>query len=258
VAAPCFTTSNRPRRTVVDNAKCLTCHAQLGVNPNFHVGQRNDGPTCSFCHTANQNSSGWSANAKDFLHALHAGRVRTVPYTWHAVSPTNNFAEVEFPSRVNNCMACHTTATYSTGGSNVAYATYDLSSAPLDAVRDNLLWSTVATGNALTTQNAAGSISPFALALGGQFGSGPAYAAGNATVPGSITAGQATSLVTSPITAACSACHDSNAAYSHMELNGATFYAPRSSMGSGILAVGESCLVCHGNGKFVDVKVVHQ
>jgi OmcA/MtrC family decaheme c-type cytochrome len=240
------------RRTIVDNAKCLTCHAQLGVNPNFHVGQRNDGPTCAFCHNTNTTSSGWSANAKDFLHALHAGRVRTVPFTWHAVSPTDNFAEVEFPSRVNNCMACHTTATVGTGSSAVSYATYDLSSTPLDGVRDNLLWSTAASGNALISQNTTGSISPYAV--GQIYGAAPTFVAAN----NAITPGATDTLVTSPITAACIACHDSNTAYSHMELNGGQFYVPRSSMNTGLLAVGESCLVCHGNGKFVDVKVVHQ
>jgi len=236
------------RRTIVDNAKCLTCHAQLGVNPSFHVGQRNDGPTCSFCHTANQTSSGWSANAKDFLHALHAGRVRTVPFTWHAVSPTDNFAEVEFPSRVNNCMACHTTV----GTGSSARVTYDLSNTALDAIRPNLLWSTAASGNALISQNSSGSISPYAIGI--IYGAAPTYVAAN----NAITPGAPDTLVTSPITAACIACHDSNIAYSHMELNGGSFYTPRSSMGSGILAVSESCLVCHGDGKFVDVKVVHQ
>jgi hypothetical protein len=43
-----------------------------------------------------------------------------------------------------------------------------------------------------------------------------------------------------------------------MDLNGGSFYAPRTAMGGGILAVGESCLVCHGNGAVADVKVVHQ
>jgi OmcA/MtrC family decaheme c-type cytochrome len=66
------------------------------------------------------------------------------------------------------------------------------------------------------------------------------------------------SLVASPITAACIACHDSNAAYSHMELNGGSFYRPRSSMTTGLLGVGESCLVCHGKGKVADIKAVHQ
>ncbi|MCX5743601.1 MAG: OmcA/MtrC family decaheme c-type cytochrome [Proteobacteria bacterium] len=41
------------RRPIVDNAKCKSCHGALGVSPTFHAGQRNDGPTCSFCHNPN-------------------------------------------------------------------------------------------------------------------------------------------------------------------------------------------------------------
>jgi hypothetical protein len=49
------------------------CHGS-GVAPTFHVGQRNDGPTCSFCH-AEPHASAWSAGSY-FIHAVHAGRVR--------------------------------------------------------------------------------------------------------------------------------------------------------------------------------------
>jgi DNA-binding NarL/FixJ family response regulator len=36
--------------SIVENAKCLACHAQLGAIPSFHAGQRNDGTSCEFCH----------------------------------------------------------------------------------------------------------------------------------------------------------------------------------------------------------------
>jgi hypothetical protein len=42
-----------------------------------------------------------------------------------------------------------------------------------------------------------------------------------------------------------------------MDLNGGTFYQPRSTMGLGLLGVGESCLVCHGPGNIADIKAVH-
>ena len=76
------------RRAVVDNDKCKACHAQLGAEPSFHAGQRNDGESCAFCHRPNQTSSGWSANAKDFIHGIHGAAKRTNPFTWHAVSAT--------------------------------------------------------------------------------------------------------------------------------------------------------------------------
>ena len=51
--------------------KCQTCHVALGATPSFHAGQRNDGPTCVFCHTANRTSGGWQVNSKGFIHCRH-------------------------------------------------------------------------------------------------------------------------------------------------------------------------------------------
>ena len=93
-------TNYTARRPIVETARCNNCHSQLGVGPSFHAGQRNDGPTCSFCHTPNRTSSAWSANSKDFIHSIHGGRIRTVAFNWHALSETENFAEVEFPSNI--------------------------------------------------------------------------------------------------------------------------------------------------------------
>ncbi len=65
---------------------------------------------------------------------------------------------------------------------------------------------------------------------------------------------QGNNLVTSPITAVCSTCHDGAPAIAHMENNGGSFYDARS------VAVTrtEQCLVCHGNGKVADIGVVHK
>jgi OmcA/MtrC family decaheme c-type cytochrome len=100
------------RRPIVDNSKCKSCHATLGVAPGFHAGQRNDGPTCSFCHNPNRTSSGWSAGSKYFIHAIHAGRKRVVPFTWHATEAGPGYDEVEFPGTLNTCTTCHTAGTY--------------------------------------------------------------------------------------------------------------------------------------------------
>ena len=51
----------------------------------FHAGQRNDGTTCSWCHTPNRGSGGWSADSVAFMHGIHAAAKRTNDYTWHAV-----------------------------------------------------------------------------------------------------------------------------------------------------------------------------
>jgi OmcA/MtrC family decaheme c-type cytochrome len=61
-----------------------------------------------------------------------------------------------------------------------------------------------------------------------------------------------------PNTAACSACHDSDVARSHMELNGGSFNAAKNADGTLVTASTESCTVCHASGRVADVKVVHQ
>jgi OmcA/MtrC family decaheme c-type cytochrome len=73
-------------------------------------------------------------------------------------------------------------------------------------------------------------------------------------------------LVESPISSACFACHDSNLAQTHMKANGGVIYGPRldpagkySNITSGSLVFTnqETCLVCHGQGRDQDAAVVH-
>jgi OmcA/MtrC family decaheme c-type cytochrome len=220
------------RRTIVSNDKCNACHANLGVAPTFHSGQRNDAPTCAFCHNPNRTSSAWSANAKDFVHGIHAAAAREVPYNWHAISATEGFWQVTFPQAANNCEACH------------EEGTYDFSETA--NLLPNLLYSTVGTGNGYS---ASASLSPY-VATGTVYGSGFSFSAS----AGTATQAAPTTLVVSPIVAACSACHDSVSALGHMESEGGSFYAPRSVA----LAKREACLTCHGPGDDLSIEAVHQ
>jgi OmcA/MtrC family decaheme c-type cytochrome len=200
------------RRAIVDNAKCNDCHSPLGAAPTFHAGQRNDGPTCSFCHNPNRTSSGWSANAKDFVHAVHAARKRTVPFTWHAVSATDNFADIEFPGALNECTACH-----------VAGA-FDYSAAASASALPNMLVSTVATGKYNGASATAYTLSPYVVTDNVKdYGAGFSYN----VATGVTTPAAGTTLVKTPITAACSACHDAPTAIDHMRANGGHFYDTR-------------------------------
>jgi OmcA/MtrC family decaheme c-type cytochrome len=63
-----------------------------------------------------------------------------------------------------------------------------------------------------------------------------------------------TTVVLSPISAACSGCHDSATAVAHMKANGGTVFGPRTTA----LANTEQCLICHGPGKTADIKAVHR
>jgi OmcA/MtrC family decaheme c-type cytochrome len=233
------------RRAIVDNAKCKSCHGTLGVTPTFHAGQRNDGPTCSFCHNPNRTSSGWSAGSKYFVHAIHAGRKRTVPYTWHATQAGPGYDEVAFPGTLNTCTTCHVPNTY------------DFTNAANLSAIDSMELTTVASGQLdpdPMTNSTYYTISPYlGASVLTDFGAGFAYnAATNVT-----TQAAGTTLVLSPITGACAACHDSTIAINHMTANGGQFYAPRAT----VLSLGasrEQCLICHGPGRVAAIGLVHQ
>ena len=233
------------RRPIVDNARCKTCHGTLGVTPNFHAGQRNDGPTCSFCHNPNRASSGWSAGSKYFIHAIHAGRRRTVNFTWHAAAAGPGFDEVEFPGTLNSCTTCHLPNTY------------DFTNATNLSAIAGMQLTTVATGKYDTnpmTNSTYYTVSPYVVADNTtDYGAGFSYnAATNVT-----TEAAGTTLVLSPITGACSSCHDSAAAIDHMKANGGQFYAPRTTV-LGLGASREQCMLCHGPGRTAAIGVVHQ
>ncbi|MBS1117789.1 MAG: hypothetical protein H6Q90_17 [Deltaproteobacteria bacterium] len=233
------------RRAIVDTAKCNSCHGALGVTPTFHSGQRNDGPTCSFCHNPNRTSSGWSAGSKYFIHAIHAGRKRAVDFTWHAAEAGPGYDEIEFPGTLNTCTTCHVANTFDfTNATN------------LNAISSMEL-TTVATGKYDTnplTNSTFYTVSPYVVADNvTDYGKGFSYNAATDVT----TQAAGTTLVVSPITGACSACHDSTIAISHMKANGGQFYSPRSA----VLALGasqEQCMLCHGPGRVAAIGVVHQ
>jgi OmcA/MtrC family decaheme c-type cytochrome len=256
-----------------------------------------------------------------------------VPFNWHAVSPTDTYADVTYPGVLNMCTQCHVA-----GG-------YDFSLGAVQTAVPNMLPSTVATGlfNGSATTNPTGyfSISPYVKADNAtNYGWG--YSTSNVTrtlpdglsgtqVIGGVTANctpaapctctatnpctqavgttfafynttstvvksdgtgtpvctdaspctcvtnpasgaktsctatfatcsatapceaQGTTLVKSPIVSACSACHDTEAAISHMQTNGGSFYEPRSVYA----AKTEQCLICHGPGTAGDISMAH-
>jgi len=256
------------RRDIVDTKNCLKCHEQLGANPTFHAGQRNDGSTCAFCHRPNQTSGGWSASSSTFVHAIHGASERSMGFNWHAGCPTGTtfaagtctkdnadpyYAKVTYPGKLNNCLQCHKPGTY------------DFSAAPSAAAVPNMLMTTVGTGTYAAPDI---SVSPY-VAVGVDYGTG--YSTANLTsgtkdgvacttaAPCACTLASpcnasATTLVESPITAACAACHDSPTYLEHMRQMGGTFYGTRALA----LAKTETCLLCHGPGAAAAIADVHK
>lgn len=222
------------RRAIVDNARCGACHVALGVGPDFHAGQRNDAPTCAWCHRPNQTSSAWSANAKDFVHAIHGAEKRMTQFTWHEESPTEGFWKTTYPGVLNQCEMCHLPGTY------------DYSSAATTAAYPNMLMSTVGQGT-----YAAGSVHSPYVTEATAYGVGFSYN----VLTGAVVNADPTTLVVSPIVAACSACHDSPIAIDHMQTNGGSFYEPRATVFA--KPQQEECLLCHGPGRLASIAERH-
>ncbi len=222
------------RRAIVTDAKCTACHQELGAftEEAFHGGQRNDGTTCSWCHTPNRASSGWSADSAAFVHAIHAAAKRTVNYNWHAASADEGYWKIGYPGILNQCETCHLPGTYDFSGSASA------------AAQDFRQYRTVASG----TLSATVATSPY-VTTGVNYGNGFSFNAGT----GVTTEAAATTLVTSPTVTTCLSCHDSNEAVAHYKINGGSVYAARGTA----LATTETCTVCHGPGRVAEIKASH-
>jgi OmcA/MtrC family decaheme c-type cytochrome len=228
------TTGFTARRTIVDNAKCNACHDQLGLfsRSAFHGGGRNDGTICNICHTPNAVNSGWSYSANTYIHGIHGASKRTTKYTF-----ATDWSTVTYPGALKNCEGCHVAGSY------------DYAASASAAAATKLLYNTVGTG---TTGAATANTAPYiAQTAGTGYGSGFSYS----TTTGAVVTTEAasTTLVTSPIAAACFSCHDSSLAMNHMKQNGGAVYAPRSTA----FASTETCLLCHGTGKTSDIKLRH-
>ncbi len=224
------------RRPIVEDARCNKCHQELGTftEDAFHAGQRNDGTTCSWCHTPNRTSSGWSADSTSYIHAIHGGAKRSVNFNWHASSATEGFWDIKFPGVLRQCETCHLPGTY------------DFSATGSAAALPNRQYRTVATGTLASSI----SRSPYVDQAGvTNYGTGFSVAAAT----GVPTDAAATTLVTSPVATQCFACHDSVLARAHIEINGGSIYAPRSNA----LTTTETCMVCHATGRIADIKVMH-
>ena len=283
--------SSDVRREVVDNTRCQACHLKLGLFTNpavaatFHSGQRNDGAACVFCHNVNgfDATSFWSYNTKEIVHAIHSADMRTQDFTWE---PQDSMWNIGYPGVLNDCQQCHLAGTY------------DFTATDSAAALPNLLWTTVGAGTtpasatAATAANGGSPISEYVnWAWSTNYGTGfygnTSLAAASKTWPsngtgtpitgnvavGSTLEADPTTLVSSPISSACFACHDSAATRAHITTNGGSLFVARSTVEtvsaslsgttlsttvtSPITTKVEQCLLCHGAGAVADIDVVH-
>jgi OmcA/MtrC family decaheme c-type cytochrome len=175
-----------PRRTVVDNALCNSCHQRLTYHAPGSRSVTDNPQNCIGCHEPNR-QSGRQANSTDFsvlIHGLHASGYRETPYRGWTEE------RIQYPGNLADCAACHSDGSYRL---------------PLPLTRVPLL--------------------------------------------------DASSIeYTTPIAAACAACHDTAVAQAHMEsAGGAVFNGDFDSASAAV----ESCDVCHRTGASADVDLVH-
>jgi OmcA/MtrC family decaheme c-type cytochrome len=240
-------TTPKARRVAVDaGTKCDNCHDQLSL----HGGNRNDNvQLCVICHNPNNTDAQASARTKfanglpnaaviadgkkeeaiDFkrmIHGVHAGAKTSLDGTKTLYGFRDkglwvsgaDYSGMRFPGILNDCTTCHLTGTYELTG------VWDPNSSTFGTV----LGSTIDSTPGLTSANTGAEV--------------------NTALQDPVD-----DLNISPTAAVCSSCHDDSAANTHMQQNGGLFSATQAAIGTNI----EQCVICHGPGRVVDVKVVH-
>lgn len=111
-----------PRRHVVENARCNSCHDDLRM----HGGGRRGTEYCVMCHNANNDDVARrpapAAGATDvtqsvrfgrMIHRIHTGEEGSSPVVIYGYgSSAHDFSELRFPGDRRDCETCHDGATY--------------------------------------------------------------------------------------------------------------------------------------------------
>ncbi len=129
------------RRSVVDVAKCDVCHDVLSLHGN---NRTNEIGACTVCHNPNAtdadqrpSSAGVltggvdgkleeSIDFKTMIHGIHAGQAgkggfRTKGITLYGFGGSvNDFSDVVFPGKLNDCATCHIGNSYQVAGNWLA------------------------------------------------------------------------------------------------------------------------------------------
>jgi OmcA/MtrC family decaheme c-type cytochrome len=103
----------KPRRQVVDIAKCNVCHNTLSV----HGGNRNQVNQCVLCHNPTATDGpvrpvaaapNQGINLAQMIHKIHTGANLTSDFTIYGFGGSkNNFNGILFPGDLRDCDKCH-------------------------------------------------------------------------------------------------------------------------------------------------------
>ncbi len=90
-----------PRRAVVDDYKCESCHSNLA----FHGGNRHDPNYCDTCHMpeALDRDDEQTIHFKYMIHSIHRG----AELEYGFAIGSHDYSEIEFPGDLRNCDSCH-------------------------------------------------------------------------------------------------------------------------------------------------------
>ncbi len=107
-----------PRRHIVDNAKCNSCHEDLA----FHGGQRRNPEYCVACHypaAKDGQTPARTIDLKFMVHRIHMGEELTRPYKIGGATSQTSFNEVRYPATRSNCEKCHADDTFNVPSAGV-------------------------------------------------------------------------------------------------------------------------------------------
>jgi hypothetical protein len=102
----------KPRRMIVDDAKCESCHANLSL----HGDNRKNANYCVTCHTPSATDEDeappegplQSIHMKYMVHKIHRGEDLENGYTVYGHNGSiNPFGDIEYPGDLRNCDKCH-------------------------------------------------------------------------------------------------------------------------------------------------------
>jgi OmcA/MtrC family decaheme c-type cytochrome len=288
-----------------DGASCIICHNTTGVDGTaysyntkpwihaIHAGAKRDNP-----YTPEAASAFWGIAYPGLLNNCE---VCHVPGSYDFSNATNaaQVPNMLWDTAAKGTPSAANTASYAlTRVSGGITTNYSIPQSVSQAAALGVTWTPPAlpvTGT--TTTPGTGYISPW-VSTSALYGTDGAWAIAStsgavftytppfvgvttatATAPTGVING---SPVVSPITAACSACHDTQQAVAHFRANGGVFYGDRyaltgSTLGTtpvlvpaagstpayykwnstGNLVNNEQCLICHGSGAAADIKAVH-
>jgi hypothetical protein len=99
-----------PRREVVDDYKCESCHTNLAL----HGGGRTNANVCITCHRPDLIGiePEESAHMKYMIHKIHRGEELENGFVIVRSRGTYDFSHVEYPGDLRNCEACHVNDSY--------------------------------------------------------------------------------------------------------------------------------------------------